>query len=103
MAGRRGAASGAAGAPVSVLAPVSLRAGRGWRVVTSSQEPQPRRDISNDEQTVRDGYRGRVLTALTWSASGEVGAQGLRFIFMIALARLLSPDEFGVMAMLMVI
>lgn len=50
-----------------------------------------------------DGYRQRVLTALTWSASGELTMQSLRLVFRIALVRLLSPQDFGHMAMLMVI
>ena len=49
------------------------------------------------------GYRQRVLTALTWSASGEIAAQAIRFAFGIALARLLSPRDFGLMAMLTVV
>lgn len=49
------------------------------------------------------GYRRRVLTALKWSASGEVGFQAIRFAFGIALARLLSPQDFGLMAMLMIL
>ena len=40
---------------------------------------------------------------MTWSASGELGFQAIRFAFGIALARLLSPGDFGLMAMLMVL
>ena len=50
-----------------------------------------------------EGYRQRVLTALTWSASGEIAAQAIRFAFGIALARLLSPRDFGLMAMVTVV
>jgi lipopolysaccharide exporter len=52
---------------------------------------------------VTGGFRQRVLTALTWSTSGEIAAQAIRFAFGIALARLLSPRDFGLMAMLTVV
>jgi PST family polysaccharide transporter len=48
-------------------------------------------------------YRERVLTALKWSVSGELVAGGIRFAFTIAVARLLSPRDFGFMAMLTVL
>lgn len=48
-------------------------------------------------------YRQQILSALKWNASGELAVQVIRFAFGIALARLLSPREFGLMAMLMVL
>jgi PST family polysaccharide transporter len=47
--------------------------------------------------------RERVISALKWNASGEIVFQGIRFVFAIALARLLSPHEIGLMAMLAVV
>jgi len=48
-------------------------------------------------------HRQRTLSALKWTVSGELAAQLIRFAFGIALARLLSPREFGLMAMLRVL
>jgi len=48
-------------------------------------------------------YRQRVISALKWNVSGQFGVQAIRFVLVIILARLLSPHEFGLMAMLTVI
>jgi O-antigen/teichoic acid export membrane protein len=48
-------------------------------------------------------YRTRVLSALSWSVSGDLAAQAIRMVFGVALARLLSPREFGLLAMLTVV
>lgn len=48
-------------------------------------------------------YRRRVVASLRWNASGEMVAQSIRFTFGIVLARLLSPTEFGKMAMVTVV
>lgn len=48
-------------------------------------------------------YRQRVLSAFTWSVSGDLAVQAIRAAFGVALARLLSPREFGLLAMLTII
>lgn len=47
-------------------------------------------------------FRGRVLKALSWTAGGKVISQIISMGFGIALARMLSPDDFGLIAMMMV-
>lgn len=43
------------------------------------------------------------IKALIWDFSGKVAAQGVGFIISLFLARLLEPEEFGLVAMIMVI
>lgn len=50
-----------------------------------------------------DGHRERTLQALGWSVSGQLAAQSVRVGFGIALARLLSPQDFGLLAMILVL
>ena len=45
-------------------------------------------------------YRDRALSAIKWSISGDVAERAIRFAFAVALARLLSPRDFGMLAML---
>ena len=59
--------------------------------------------LGKDGAATPAAYRERTLSALKWNASGELAAQVIRFAFGIALARLLSPREFGLMAMLLVL
>jgi PST family polysaccharide transporter len=47
-------------------------------------------------------YKGKVLRALSWSAGGKVVSQVVSLGFGIALARMLTPDDFGLIAMMMV-
>jgi PST family polysaccharide transporter len=47
-------------------------------------------------------FRGRVLKALSWTAGGKVVSQVISMGFGIALARMLTPDDFGLIAMMMV-
>lgn len=47
-------------------------------------------------------FRGRVLRALSWTAGGKVISQVISMGFGIALARMLTPDDFGLIAMMMV-
>lgn len=49
---------------------------------------------------VIDGYRERALSAVKWSVSGDIAEQAIRLTFGVALARLLSPRDFGLIAML---
>jgi len=46
-----------------------------------------------------DTYRSRVLRALSWSAGARLTTQALSMVFGILLARLLTPDDFGLLAM----
>ena len=47
-----------------------------------------------------DGLKSRTLSALFWSFFERVGQQGIQFVISIILARLLMPEEFGLIAML---
>ncbi|MDX1559504.1 MAG: oligosaccharide flippase family protein, partial [Marinobacter sp.] len=47
-------------------------------------------------------FRGKVLKALGWTAGGKVITQVISMGFGIALARMLTPDDFGLIAMMMV-
>lgn len=46
---------------------------------------------------------GSVLRSARWNSIGQSLAQGIRFLAVIILARLLAPDEFGVMSMALVV
>src|SRR6187549_2892916 len=45
------------------------------------------------------GYRGRAVRALTWNVAGRFAVRGVRLGFGIVLARLLSPGDYGLLAM----
>lgn len=47
-----------------------------------------------------DGLRSKTLSALFWSFFERIGQQGIQFIISIILARLLLPEQFGLIAML---
>jgi PST family polysaccharide transporter len=49
-----------------------------------------------------DDHRERTLRALGWSVSGQLAAQAVRVGFGVTLARLLSPRDFGLLAMILV-
>ena len=49
------------------------------------------------------GFRQKTLTGITWSIVSQVGRQGFTFVIGVVLARLLSPREFGLIAMVTVI
>lgn len=51
----------------------------------------------------RAGYRERAVRALAWSVSGQVAARAIGFGFGVALARMLGPSEFGLLAMITVL
>lgn len=48
------------------------------------------------------GLRDSVLGGLSWSLASRVGTQAFQFVFQIILARLLTPQEFGVVGMLLI-
>ena len=50
-----------------------------------------------------DGFRHKTLNAIVWSSSSQAGQQALSFIIGVILARLLSPREFGLIAMVTVL
>ncbi len=47
-----------------------------------------------------DSLRSKTLHALSWSFLESVGLQGVRFVIGIVLARLLFPEQFGLIGML---
>ena len=49
-----------------------------------------------------DSLRSKTLGALSWSFLESIGVQGVRFIVGIVLARLLFPEQFGLIGMLMI-
>jgi teichuronic acid exporter len=49
---------------------------------------------------VSDSLKSKTLHALSWSFIESIGARGIRFIIGIVLARLLFPEQFGLIAML---
>ena len=48
----------------------------------------------------QDNLKQKTKTGLYWSAVGNFANQGMRFVFGLILARLLSPDAYGVIGML---
>lgn len=48
-------------------------------------------------------FKDKAITGVSWSIAGQVGHQALAFAIGIILARLLSPDEFGLLAMITVV
>lgn len=48
-------------------------------------------------------FRSRTISGISWSVVSQVGAQALMFLTTVVLARLLSPREFGLLAMITVI
>jgi len=50
-----------------------------------------------------DNLKSKSIKAFIWDFVGKILTQGMSFIFSIFLARLLSPSEFGLIAMIMVI
>jgi len=47
-----------------------------------------------------DGLKNKTLHALFWSFLERFGQQGIHFVISIILARLLLPEQFGLIAML---
>ncbi len=52
--------------------------------------------------TKNDNIAGKVVKGAVWSAFDRFGVMGLQFIVNLVLARLLSPDDFGAIGMLMI-
>ncbi len=50
-----------------------------------------------------DEFREKTLQGVSWSVVAQVGKQAFQLIFTVLLARLLSPREFGLVGMVMVI
>jgi O-antigen/teichoic acid export membrane protein len=50
----------------------------------------------------QEGLRGRVLTGFTWVAASQIVLQVVRPIIAVVLARLLTPSEYGLAAMVLV-
>src|ERR1035437_10378657 len=49
-----------------------------------------------------DSLKSQTIHALSWSFFQSIGSQGVRFVIGIVLARLLFPEQFGLLAMLYV-
>jgi O-antigen/teichoic acid export membrane protein len=49
-----------------------------------------------------DSLKSKTVRALSWSFLESVGQQGVRFVIGIILARLLFPEQFGLIGMLMI-
>ena len=47
-------------------------------------------------------FRSRTIKGITWSVISQVGGQTFAFVVGITLARLLSPDDFGLVGMVMI-
>jgi O-antigen/teichoic acid export membrane protein len=55
-----------------------------------------------DEVTQPTGIRRLVMRGLAWKASSQLVAQGSRIVVAVLLARMLSPEDFGIAAMVLV-
>ncbi|ERP30807.1 lipopolysaccharide biosynthesis protein [Chitinivibrio alkaliphilus] len=51
---------------------------------------------------MKDTLRQRTITALIWSSAERFGQQGIRFFVTLILARLLTPEDYGLMGLILV-
>lgn len=51
---------------------------------------------------MNDGTKNKVLNGLFWKVMENGGSQGIQFIISILLARLLSPDEYGIINLVLI-
>lgn len=51
---------------------------------------------------MQDNLKAKVLSSLIWKILERGGTQGIQFIIQIILARLLSPEDYGVIAIIMI-
>jgi O-antigen/teichoic acid export membrane protein len=56
---------------------------------------------TNNPQEV-DDLRQQTVSGIGWTSAAQVGKQGVQFIVSVILARLLSPEEFGLLGMVIV-
>ena len=49
-----------------------------------------------------DSLKQKILSGVFWQGLCNIGSKGLNFVFSIILARLLAPEDFGVIAVLMI-
>lgn len=47
-------------------------------------------------------FKKRAATGVIWSSASQFGRQGMQFITTVILARLLSPSDFGLVAMVVI-
>ncbi len=57
-------------------------------------------DRDNVESHEDDGFRGRIVGAVTFVAGGLIGSNLVRVVSNVLLARILVPEDFGVMALI---
>ncbi len=58
--------------------------------------------MTPDEQRASDGIGSRILSGLAWKAGSQITLQITRMVVALVLARLLSPDDWGLAAMVLV-
>lgn len=51
---------------------------------------------------MENNSKSKVLSSLIWKLSERVGVQGVQFVLQIILARLLSPEDYGLIAIIMI-
>lgn len=51
---------------------------------------------------MRDGVKNKVLSGFSWTFAERLISQGVSFVVSIVLARIVSPDEYGIVALLLV-
>ncbi|MCG2659187.1 MAG: MOP flippase family protein [Kiritimatiellae bacterium] len=59
--------------------------------------------VKDDEYNAMSTFRDKTIKGIGWSVVSQIGQQAISFIIIIILARLLSPREFGLLAMITVI
>lgn len=59
--------------------------------------------IEPDPPSPEQGFRHKTVNGVKWSVASQIGTQGIGFVTIVILARLLSPREFGLLAMVTVI
>ena len=50
-----------------------------------------------------DPFKTRTLRGLYWNLLGQMGQQGVFFVIIVILARLLTPEDFGLIAMIAIV
>ena len=56
--------------------------------------------ISQSAGNIMSSIKDQSLTGFKWSAIGEVSTHGISFVLGLIIARLLMPEDFGVIGML---
>lgn len=51
---------------------------------------------------MQENLKSKILSSLIWKLSERVGTQGIQFVIQIILARLLTPEDYGLIAIIMI-